>query len=238
MAAGGQGAPLVPYADWVLFHRMDEIVGCLNIGGIANITVVTPKIEDVFAFDTGPGNMPIDGAMRMLTRGRHDMDWDGANAAKGRTIDLLLDALLDHPYFRQAPPKSTGREEFDEDNYLPKEIALRTEYAPEDVLATVTLAVARSIAQAYQRFIAPLHTLSLLVVSGGGTKNKTLMRYLRKELPTLDVRKSDDFGLPSEAREAIAFAILGNETLCLKPANIPGATGARHAAVLGKITPP
>lgn len=236
IAAGGQGAPLVPYADWVLFRRPDGNVGCLNIGGIANITVVTPKLKDVFAFDTGPGNMPIDGAMRLLTRGQQHLDWDGANAAKGKVLDDLLDRLLDHEYFRRLPPKSTGREEFGESVYLPQEIMNRTQYAPEDVMATVTMAVARSIALAHQRFIAPLHPIKQLIVGGGGARNRTLMKRLQAELAPLDVRTSDEVGLPGDAREAIAFAILGNESLCLSPANVPGATGAHHPAILGKFT--
>ncbi|GMU93593.1 MAG: anhydro-N-acetylmuramic acid kinase [Candidatus Hydrogenedentota bacterium] len=238
MAAGGQGAPLAPYADWVLFRRSNETVACLNIGGIANITVVTPELNDVIAFDTGPGNMPIDGAMRILTRGRHHLDWDGANAAKGKVIEALLEKLLDHPYLRQAPPKSTGREEFGESVYLPAEISQRHEYAPEDVLATVTRAVARSIAQAHQRYISPLHKVAQLIVSGGGARNLTLMKNLREELPTVDIRTSDQLGLPGDAREAIAFAILGNEFLCGTPANVPGATGARRPVVLGRVTQP
>ena len=236
MAAGGQGAPLVPFADWILFRRPAESVGCLNIGGIANLTVVTPKLKDVFAFDTGPGNMPIDGAMRMLTRGQHHLDWDGANAAKGKVLEPLLERLLDHEYFAKLPPKSTGRAEFGEAVYLPQEILNRAQYAPEDVMATVTLAVARSIAGAYQRFVAPLTPLTQIIVSGGGARNRILMKLLRRELQNVDVRTSDDMGLPGDAREAIAFAVLGNESLCLAPANVPGATGAHRAVVLGKFT--
>ncbi|NUM56954.1 MAG: anhydro-N-acetylmuramic acid kinase [Candidatus Hydrogenedentes bacterium] len=236
MAAGGQGAPLVPYADWVLFRQRDETVGCLNIGGIANITVVTPKLRDVFAFDTGPGNMPIDGAMRLLTRGQQHLDWDGASAAKGKVLDGLLERLLDHDYFDKLPPKSTGREEFGEGVYLPQEILSRAQYAPEDVMATVTFAVARSIALAHQRFIAPLHTLTQIIVSGGGARNRVLMKCLRQEFAPIEVRTSDKMGLPGDAREAIAFAILGNESLCLSPSNVPGATGALHPAILGKVT--
>lgn len=236
VAAGGQGAPLVPFADWVLFHRPEEHVGCLNIGGIANITVVAPKLKDVFAFDTGPGNMPIDGAMRLLTHGQHHMDPDGAHAAQGKVMEGLLEKLLDHDYFDQLPPKSTGREEFGEGAYLPQEIMNRSHFKPEDVMATVTVAVAKSIAQAHQKFIAPLHPLSQLVVSGGGARNKFLMKSLRREFRPIPVVTSDEMGLPGDAREAIAFAVLGNESLCLRPANVPGATGAQHAAILGKFT--
>lgn len=238
MAAGGQGAPLVPYADWLLFHRDDESVGCLNIGGIANLTIVPPDLKDVFAFDTGPGNMPIDGAVRLLTKGRHHYDAKGAGAAKGKVDDALLEQLLSHPYYEKKPPKSTGREEFDAEVYLPKDIVNTERYKPEDVMATVTRAVALSIARAYERFVKPEHTLARLIVSGGGTHNRTLMRFLREELAGLDILTSDQVGLPSDAREAIAFAILGNETLGLRPGNVPNATGASQAVVLGKFDLP
>ena len=238
MAAGGQGAPLVPYADWLLFHRDDESVGCLNIGGIANLTVVPPDLKDVFAFDTGPGNMPIDGAVRILTKGRHHYDAKGGGAAKGTVDDAMLEQLLSHPYFEKAPPKSTGREDFDAESYLPKDIVNAGHHRPEDVMATVTKAVAVSIGRAYERFVKPRYTLARLIVSGGGTHNRTLMRSLREELEGLDILTSDQVGLPSDAREAIAFAILGNETLGLRPGNVPNATGAGQAVVLGKFDLP
>jgi anhydro-N-acetylmuramic acid kinase len=172
----------------------------------------------------------------MLTRGQQHLDWDGASAAKGQVVEGLLEKLLEHEYFERMPPKSTGREEFGEDAYLPQEIRNRAHYAPEDVMATVTTAVAKSIAQAHQRFIAPLHTLGQIVVSGGGARNRVLMKKLCKEFAPIDVRTSDELGLPGDAREAIAFAILGNESICLSAGNVPGATGAHHTAILGKFT--
>ena len=237
MAAGGQGAPLVPYADWVLFERDDRTVACLNIGGIANITVVTPSFEEVLAFDTGPGNMAIDGAVRLLTRGAQQMDKDGAAAARGDVIDEFLEFLLDHPYFSRVPPKSTGREEFGAEVYLRDALAARKDHPFDDHIATVTTAVAYSIIRAYNRFVHPQYDVSRLIVSGGGAMNQTLIRYLKQGLPNIKVRTSDEYGIPHHAREAIAFAILGNETICGTPANVPHATGARHSVILGKITP-
>jgi len=238
MAAGGQGAPLVPYADWVLFNRSDRTVACLNIGGVANFTVVTPKADDVIAFDTGPGNMALDGAMRLLTAGSQEIDIDGAAAAKGVVVDEFLEYLLDHPFFRRVPPKSTGREEFGAEVYLREALHARKERSLEDLMATVTAAVSYSIIRAYNRFIQPRYECARVIVSGGGSLNKTLMDHLYKGLTNTTVRTSDDYGIPNKAREAIAFAILGNETVCDRSSNLPSATGARHPALLGNITLP
>ena len=238
MAAGGQGAPLIPYADWVMFHRKDRTAVFLNIGGIANVTVVPPKAQDLIAFDTGPGNMAIDGAMRLLTSGEKHMDADGKTAAKGVVIDEFLDYLLGHPYFNEMPPKSTGREDFGPEVYLRDALASRRDHSHQDLIATVTTAVAYSVVRAYNRFIKPNYEVSRFVISGGGAHNKTLIKRIKSGLPGLTVRLSDYYGIPVDTREAIAFAILGNETICGTPANFPQATGASHRAVLGKITPP
>jgi anhydro-N-acetylmuramic acid kinase len=235
MAAGGQGAPLVPYADWLLFHHETETVGCLNIGGIANLTVVPPTLDEVFAFDTGPGNMPIDGAVRRITHDKHSYDVKGGGAAKGKIIEALFETLTGHPYFYKTPPKSTGREEFAVDEYVPRQYFNAAEYRPEDVLATVTKAVAASIVTACERYVSPTRALDRLIVSGGGVHNRTLMKHLREGLPETTIVTSDQMGLSSDAREAIAFAILGNETMALAPGNLPSATGASRAAVLGKF---
>ncbi|MBI4559048.1 MAG: anhydro-N-acetylmuramic acid kinase [Candidatus Hydrogenedentes bacterium] len=236
MAAGGQGAPLVPYADWVLFRRPDCTIACLNIGGIANVTVVTPQVHDVFAFDTGPGNMPIDGLVRRLTRGREQYDEAGALASKGKILEPLKAVLLDESYFRLAPPKSTGREEFGE-RYLESVLRLRHDFPVADLVATVTGAVGESITAAVRQFVLPRCPIEEVIVSGGGAHNVTLMRHLRAGLPEIPARTSDDYGIPVDAREALAFAILGNETLCGTPANVPSATGARRSVILGRITP-
>ncbi|HOJ33810.1 MAG TPA: anhydro-N-acetylmuramic acid kinase [Candidatus Hydrogenedentes bacterium] len=238
MAAGGQGAPLVPYVDWLLFHRADRVVACLNIGGIANITVVPPELEQVFAFDTGPGNMIIDAAVRFLSRGELSIDENGTLASRGNVVQEFLDYLLAHPYFDRIPPKSTGREDFGMEVYLRDALSARRDAHPmEDLIATVTTAVAESILRACKRFILPTHKIARLIISGGGAHNTTLVRLLKEGLPDILVRLSDDYRMSSDAKEAIAFAILGNETICGTPANVPGATGASHPVILGKITP-
>jgi len=237
MAAGGQGAPLVPYAHWLMFSRPNRTVVCLNIGGIANFSVVPPKIEDVTAFDTGPGNMAIDGAMRFLSRGTKAFDERGKAAAKGEVLDEFFDYLLDHPFLRKVPPKTTGREEFGVEVYLRDALSSRRDNSLEDLVATVTAATAESIVRAYNRFIKPQNTVARLICSGGGVQNRTLMRLLKSALPDAHLRTSDQYGIPHDACEAIAFAVLGNEAISGNPANVPGATGARHTAILGKITP-
>lgn len=238
MAAGGQGAPLVPYADWLLFRRSRGVTVCLNVGGIANLTVVPPKLEEVIAFDTGPGCMIIDGAARMLSEGALEMDEDGKAAASGRVVAELLAALLDHPYFELPPPKSTGSEMFGPDVYLARALVDQAHHSFQDVMATVTAVVAKSVIQAVDRFVKPAHAPSRLVVSGGGAFNPALIRLLKEGLSNVEVLRSEDLGLRSDAKEAVAFALLGNETLRGRPANVPSATGAGHYAILGKITPP
>jgi len=238
MCAGGQGAPLVPYADWLIFHRDSHTVGCLNLGGIANFTILPPSFSDVMAFDTGPANMATDGAIRLLSRGDMDFDKDGAIAAKGKVIPEFLDYLLDHPYFKKAPPKTTGRDEFGPHIYLRDAILNRRDNSTEDLMATVTHSVVRNIIDAYKNFVAQQHSIQFLVVGGGGAKNKTLMAMLGAAMPGVTIYTSERYGIPLGAREALSFAILGHETMLGKPSNIPSATGARHACVLGKITPP
>ncbi len=238
IAAGGQGAPLVPYADRLLFGRDDRAVVCLNIGGIANVTVIPPEPGQVMAFDTGPGNMIIDGAARLLTDGALSMDKNGEAASRGSVIDLLNDRLLEHSYFSRRPPKSAGQEQFGAQVYLCPVLAAHKTDSFEDVLATVTAVAARSIASAIQRFVRPLHDVKSLIVSGGGASNRTLMSLLGQELPGMEIVLSQQHGIPGDAREAVAFAILGNETVCGRPANVPSATGASRAVILGKITLP
>ncbi len=237
MAAGGQGAPLVPYADWLLFRREERMVVCLNIGGIANITVVTPEFKDILAFDTGPGNIIIDGTVRLLSRGARAYDENGEAAKRGKTIDEFLEYLLSDSYFSKDPPKSTGRERFGVDVYLRDALANRKDHSYEDLVATVTQATAQSIADAYKRYVAPNYDVAHMIVGGGGAMNNTLMLLLKEALPDVKIYISDRVGISYDAREAIAFAILGNETICGTPANVPQATGASEAVVLGKITP-
>ena len=237
MAAGGQGAPLNPYADWLLFHKLGREVACLNLGGIADFTVVTPELRDVLAFDVGPANMAIDGAAALLSKGMQQMDQDGKAAHKGLIIDEFLEYLLGHKFFNKRPPKSTGREEFGAEVYLRDALASRREHAFEDLMATVTASVAASIVAAYNRFIKPAHDCQQIIVGGGGAKNKTLLALLRKGMAEVPLYTSDQYGIPDSAREVIAIAILGNETICGTPCNVPQATGAQSSVVLGKITP-
>lgn len=238
LAVGGQGAPLVPYADWVLFHRPNRTTACLNIGGIANVTVVPPTMKEVVAFDTGPGNMVIDGAMDLLTSGKKRIDTDGKLARSGKVIEEFLYYLLDHPYFLQPPPKSTGREDFGPDAYFRDALISRRDGHPvEDLIATITKAVSESIIDALKGYVMTGHSLDRLIISGGGAHNKTLMRQIKAGLPGISIRKSDQYKIPADAREAIAFAILGNETICGTPSNVPSATGAKRNVVLGQITP-
>jgi len=234
MALGGQGAPLVPFADWLLSHRKRGTVACLNIGGIANVTVVTPNPEEVIAFDTGPGNMPIDGAVRHATNDQQHYDTDGEIAARGRVHQGLLKKLLSHPYFKRPIPKSTGREEFDASVYLADAIA---KGIPNDnLVATVTAAVAESIVDAIQREVIPEYNPKQLIVSGGGAMNPVLMDHLRQGLDPLPVEVDTQW--PPDMREAIAFALLGWAHARGIPSNLPSVTGASRPAVLGSVTNP
>ena len=238
IAAGGQGAPLVPYPDWLLFRRENQTVATLNLGGIANFTVVTPALEDVYAFDTGPANMLLNDAVRHLTNRRETMDLDGEMAARGQWLEPLGRALLDHPFFRRRPPKSTGREKFGTDAYLKEPLSKLHNPRPDDVLATVTKVVAKTIADAFKQFVASSLPVNEVITAGGGVHNATLMQMLAGELAGVRIRTSDEFGVPADTREAVAFAILGDATLQGVPANVPKATGATHPVVLGRITPP
>ncbi len=238
MSAGGQGAPLMPYADWILFRRSNRTILCINIGGISNMAVITPDFEKIFAFDTGPGNMAIDATVRLLTRGAENMDRDGRMARHGKVIDEFLEYLMDHPFFVKVPPKTASREDFGEENYLRDALASRKDYSTEDLVATVTTMVVRTIVDAYERFVKPQYTVDHIIIGGGGAKNRTIQKWLSKSLAPIPVFTSDQYGIPNSSREALSFAILGNETICGTPANIPQVTGASHPVVLGKITPP
>jgi anhydro-N-acetylmuramic acid kinase len=237
MAAGGQGAPLVAYTDALLLTHPSQARAAQNIGGIANVTYLPPAgAPGAFAFDTGPGNMLIDLAAQRATAGALTFDQDGALAARGRVDQTLLRQLLADPYLRQAPPKTTGREYFGA-LYLDRlwEQIGRRGLAPEDLIATLTAFTAQSIAHAYRDFLPrpPDET----IVSGGGVRNPTLMQMLRAALAPSRVLISDDVGLPSDTKEAIAFAMLAYQTWHGRPGNLPAATGARRPVVLGDITP-
>ncbi len=238
MAAGGKGAPLVPFLDYLVYR--DRRVGRIaqNIGGIANLTAIPAgaSLNQVIAFDTGPGNMVMDAVMGKLFRKRYDHD--GKVALSGRALDDVVAKLMRAPFFRQKPPRTAGREEFGRD-YVARFLQLTLGARKADVVATATALTARSIADAIQRFVLrPRQNYHELIVSGGGANNPTLMAMLHSELATLGIalRSSDEFGLPMEAKEAVAFALLAYETWHRRPSNMPSATGAKRTAILGKIS--
>jgi anhydro-N-acetylmuramic acid kinase len=238
MAAGGQGAPLVPFVDFLLYRHARIGRVALNIGGIANVTVIPAgaKIEDVFAFDTGPGNMVIDALVRHFTRGQKGFDRNAEMAAKGKLLPGLLSILLRDEYFSKLPPKTTGREQYGEKYLhsllLHREVRLAK---PEDVIRTATILTALSILDAFHRLIGPKANIGELIVSGGGAHNPLLMAQMESGLNGIRVRESGELGVPGDAKEAFAFAVLACETLRKRPANVPGATGAKKTAVLGKV---
>ena len=237
MAAGGKGAPLVPFLDYALFR--DKNIGRVvqNIGGIANLTAIPAGAQpsDVIAFDTGPGNMLIDQLMQHLFNQPYDRN--GMVAGRGAVIDPVLQEALRAPYFRQKPPKTAGREEFGRE-YAEQFLRRCGNAARADVIATATALTAQSIAGAIKQFVRPGGRFGQVIVSGGGTGNKVLMAMLEEAVAGLGMklRHSDDFGVPSQAKEAVAFALLAYQTWNRQPGNVPSATGAKKAVVLGKIT--
>jgi anhydro-N-acetylmuramic acid kinase len=238
MAAGGKGAPLVPYLDYLLYRdaRMGRIVQ--NIGGIANLSAIPAgaRAEKVTAFDTGPGNMVIDAVMERLLH--KPFDRNGEIAASGRVIEKVVDRLLHEKFFQKKPPKTAGREEFGRE--FARAFISRCGRAPkEDIVATATALTVRSITAAISKFVLRGNsTYRELVVSGGGAKNATLLAMLANEVKPfgLSLRLSDEFGLPAAAKEAAAFALLAYQTWHGRPSNVPSATGAKRAAILGKIS--
>ena len=231
IAAGGEGAPLVPLVDWLLFRRAGATRACLNMGGIANVTVVTERVDSVRAFDLGPANMPLDLVVHAWTGGAETFDRDGRRAATGRVDQGLVTELLRHPYFELPPPKSTGREAFGDVFVQP----LLARYAGRegDLLASLTRFVAASVAGGIRRWVH--EPVAEVLVSGGGARNLTLMAELAAALAPAPVRSLTEVGLDPDAKEAVAFAVLANETLFGRAGNVPGATGAAGPRVLGKI---
>jgi anhydro-N-acetylmuramic acid kinase len=238
LAAGGKGAPLVPFLDYALYR--DPRIGRIaqNIGGIANLTAIpaNARPDQVIAFDTGPGNMVMDALTEKLFGKRYDRD--GRIAASGRVLDEVVTHFMKASFFQQAPPKTAGREEFGA--AFAKEFLRRCGSAEKrDVVATATALTTRSIADAVRRFVVRKRGgFQELIVSGGGAKNPTLMALLRNELAPRGValRFSDEFGVPTEAKEAVAFALMAYETWHRRPSNVPSATGAKRGAILGKIS--
>jgi anhydro-N-acetylmuramic acid kinase len=238
MAAGGQGAPLVPFVDYLLYRDARRGRVALNIGGISNVTVI-PAVagpRDVFAFDTGPGNMIVDALVAWMTRGRAAYDRDARIALGGRTIRELLLRLMHEPYLLKKPPKSAGREQFGE-AYARSLIAWgnRHHVGPADLVRTATVFTSLSIADAFRRFILPRAKVDELIVTGGGAQNPLIVAQLAASLPGIELVPPTRFGVPPEAKEAFAFAVLAHETYHGRPNNVPSATGARHPVILGKI---
>jgi anhydro-N-acetylmuramic acid kinase len=238
MAAGGKGAPLIPFLDFLIYRdrRVGRIVQ--NIGGIANLTALPAgaSLKEVVAFDTGPGNMVIDAVAERLFHVPYDRD--GEIAALGTVLDRTVEDLLRTKFFRTKPPKTAGREEFGRE--FVEDFLKRCRKADRrDVVATATALTAASICDALQRFVLQRSgSYRELIVSGGGSKNATLMAMLANQLAPfgMQLRFSDEFGLPSEAKEAVAFALLAYETWNHRPSNVPSATGAKQPAILGKIS--
>jgi anhydro-N-acetylmuramic acid kinase len=233
MAAGGKGAPLVPFVDVILYADPNLGRVALNIGGIANITAIPAgnEAQDVIAFDTGPGNMVIDQLVAIHTRNRRKYDNGGQLAAKGHVNQKLLDSLLRRAYYREAPPKTAGREQYGQE--FVRDL-IRTELPILDLIATATALTPATIAAGVRRFVK--HRVDEIVMSGGGVHNRTMMKYLQAFLPEVRLRWSNEFGIDGDAKEAIAFAILAYETWHRRPSNLPSATGARRAVILGKVS--
>ncbi len=237
MAAGGEGAPLVPYFDWLVFRSRTKARLLLNIGGIANVTVL-PKncaVSDVVAFDTGPGNMLVDGLMQRLY-GR-PFDRGGETAQRGSLLPGLLQSLARHPYFQRKPPKSTGREMFGE--LVIEEILKRARgKRAEDVVHTVALLTPLAVFDAYARFVRRRSPVDEIIVSGGGARNFFFLESLRELFGGIALGTADAYGISGDAKEAICFAILANETMAGHPSNLPRVTGARRPVVLGAVCRP
>jgi anhydro-N-acetylmuramic acid kinase len=238
MAAGGQGAPLVPFVDYLLYRDAERGRAALNIGGIANVTVIPAGARpgDVFAFDTGPGNMIVDALVERITRGRASYDRDARIALSGRTIQEMLARLMRDPYLRKRPPKSAGREQFGAE-YARRLIAWGNKHhaGPADLVRTATIFTSFSIADAFRRFILPRAKVEELIVTGGGARNPLMMGQLAAGLPGIEIVPASRFGVPVEAKEAFAFAVLAYEAYHGRTNNLPSATGAEHAVVLGKF---
>jgi len=239
MAQGGQGAPLVPYADYLLYRhpRLGRV--SLNLGGIANITVLpaAAKPSHVFAFDTGPANMLIDALVSHFTHGRQRFDRNATIAQTGRSIPAFIDELMRDPFLKQPPPKSTGREYYGL-SYVKKLLAAarRHKAKPADLIRAATIFTALSIVDALNRFVLPKHEIHQVIVSGGGARNPLILAQLAATLPEIEIVPSAQLGVPEDAKEAYAFALMAYETFHQRASNLPSATGATGSAILGKIS--
>lgn len=237
MAAGGQGAPLVPYVDWLVFRSAAVHRLLLNIGGIANITVLPKRCpaDRVVAFDTGPGNMVVDQLMHEFYGKPYDDH--GRTARRGMVSMELFHKLARHPYLKAGPPKSTGREEFGRE-FVESILRHGRGYDREDIIATASQFTAYAVYDAYKRFVARRMRVQEIIVSGGGARNRFFLDELRRYFPWARVRLAEEFGMSSDAKEAICFAILAHETMSGVPTNMPSVTGAKKHVTLGKICRP
>ncbi|MBL3890822.1 anhydro-N-acetylmuramic acid kinase AnmK [Bacillus cereus] len=239
MAAGGQGAPLVPYSEIILYRHQTKNRLLQNIGGIGNVTVIPSQLSEksVIAFDTGPGNMVMDEVCQRLFQLSYDQN--GNIAKQGVVVEEVLTYCMNHPFLKMNPPKSTGREQFGEE--FVSELLKRFEkHSKENILTTVTRFTASSIVYHYKEFILPYYEIDEVILGGGGSYNDTLVEMIRHGLKEekCALFLQEDIGYSSEAKEAIAFAILANETYHRNPSNVPSATGAKESVVLGNITFP
>jgi len=237
MALGGQGAPLVPYFDWLIFRSRRANRLLVNIGGIANITALPKNCSPgrVIAFDTGPGNMVVDSLMHEFYGKPYDHS--GRTAARGAVSLDLFDRMARHPYLKAGPPKSTGREEFGQE-FVKELLHQGRGYDREDIVATASQFTAYAVYDAYRRFVAKKMAADEVIVSGGGVKNRFFLDELRRYFSDSAIRCIDEFGISADSKEAVCFAVLANETLAGRPANLPSVTGARRRVVLGKICNP
>jgi anhydro-N-acetylmuramic acid kinase len=235
MAAGGRGAPLVPFAEYLLY-RSDQHRALQNLGGIGNVTVLPAHgaLEDVFAFDTGPANMIINA----LTQHFYHLEYDenGRIAAAGHVNETLLHEWMKIPFIRMPPPKATGRELYGE-QFITAALQTHADISPDDWIATATRYTAVSIAENIRLFVLPRCPVREMILSGGGSHNLTMKQWISECLPECRIMTQEDLGWNSDAKEAIAFALLALETLNGRPGNVPGATGARRRVILGNITP-
>jgi anhydro-N-acetylmuramic acid kinase len=238
MAAGGQGAPLVSYVDYLMFRHRSRGRLVINLGGVASVTALPASAgpDRVVGFDTGPGNLVIDGLVARLTGGREAFDHDGRYARRGTVRPEILARWLGHPYLLQPPPKSCGREEFGRP-FLEGLLQTHASLPKDDLIATATRFTAESIALACRQFVLPHNVYEEAIVTGGGARNSYLMEQMHSAIPELSIRPSDAYDLPVAAKEAVAFAILANETAMGTPANLPSATGAAAPVLLGCIVP-
>ncbi len=240
LAAGGQGAPLVPYVDFLLFRQPDRTVALQNIGGISNVTLIPAGAtgSDVLASDTGPGNMIIDSVMEILTNGEEKYDNAGQFAAQGSVSESLLEDWLGHPFISAPPPKTTGRETFGR-QFAHQAIkqAQDQDVGQADLVATLTAFTAETIFDYYRRFLFPHCSVDAIYISGGGVHNLTLMEHLKTLFQPIPLLPIDSIGFSSDAKEAIAFAVLANEAVHGHPTNLPRVTGASQPMVLGTFSP-